>query len=185
MPELSGLVPEYVGPERVEVRRELTETEKDFAAKQREISRNLLASVSSEKDAIEGTEDSDSAKVKRRRRCCCCCWWWWWWCFVFVFRGTSCRGIIFEISKSQKEDQKESNVCRMHLWWSLCTAPLMKLMYCTSGGVYVLHLWWSLCTAPLVEFMDCTSGGVYVLHLWWSLYTLYLLACQVRVTVGN
>ena len=23
------------------------------------------------------------------------------------------------------------------------------------------------------------------MYLWWSLYTLYLLACQVRVTVGD
>jgi hypothetical protein len=36
--------------------------EKDFAAKQREISRNLLKSISSDKD-VESVEDNESAKV--------------------------------------------------------------------------------------------------------------------------
>ena len=82
---------------------------------------------------------------------------------------------------------------RMYIWWSLC-------WWCTSGGVYVedvplvefmprMYLWWSLCRG-------CTYGGVYVedvplaefmqrMYLCWSLCTLYLHACQVRVTVGD
>ena len=34
---------------------------------------------------------------------------------------------------------------------------------------------------PLVEFMYL----VLRVYPWWSLYTLYLLACQVRVIVGD
>ncbi|XP_070206642.1 serine-rich adhesin for platelets-like isoform X5 [Littorina saxatilis] len=57
IPELSGLIPELTGSKP-----ELTAAEKDFAAEQREISRNLLASVSSEKDIIEDIEETDSEK---------------------------------------------------------------------------------------------------------------------------
>ena len=67
----------------------------------------------------------------------------------------------------------------MYLWWSL-DVPLVEFG-CTSGGVW-MYLWWSL-DVPLVEF-GCTSGGVWM-YLWWSLCTLYLQACQVRVTIGD
>ena len=56
-------------------------------------------------------------------------------------------------------------------------APGMRVS--TRNINYVL--WWSLCTLYLLA---CQMRGT-VGDLWWSLCTLYLLACQVRVTVGD
>ena len=41
--------------------------------------------------------------------------------------------------------------------------------------------------APLVEFMYLvfTRMPGERMYLWWSLYSLYIYACQVRVTVGD
>ena len=68
---------------------------------------------------------------------------------------------------------------------------------CTSGGVYVPCIYtlqdvplvefmypciYTLQDVPLVEFMYLVFTP-YRMYLWWSLCTLYLLACQVWVTV--
>ena len=73
------------------------------------------------------------------------------------------------------------------------------ILGCTSGAVYVPCI--SECTSGAVYvpcISECTSGAVYVpcisgctctlyfgMYFWWSLCTLYLLACQVRVTLGD
>ena len=70
----------------------------------------------------------------------------------------------------------------MYLWWSVCTLYYMRMYLwwrgCTSGGVYVPCVYEDV---PLVEFMYLVFMRMY---LWLSLCTLYLHACQVRVTVG-
>ncbi|XP_076451189.1 LOW QUALITY PROTEIN: uncharacterized protein LOC143287130 [Babylonia areolata] len=62
VPELSGiLLPAEVKKEDGTPGARVSEAEKDFAAEQRKISRNMLVSVSSDKEGEE-TEESDSAK---------------------------------------------------------------------------------------------------------------------------
>ena len=106
---------------------------------------------------------------------------------------------------------------RMYLFWTSCTSGIYMH---ARWELLCMYLWWSLCTlylhacqvrvtvnVPLVEFMylaftrmpgESYSGAVYVpciytntrwellwMYLWCSLCTLYLHACQVRVTVGD
>ena len=65
---------------------------------------------------------------------------------------------------------------------SSCVLPSSEI----SNTSYLrIYLRWSLFTCiytvPLVEFMYL----VFTLYLWSSVGTLYLHACQVRVTVGD
>ena len=42
-----------------------------------------------------------------------------------------------------------------------------------------MYLWWSLCKNKNKQKQQQR------MYLWWSLCTLYLHACQVRVTIGD
>ena len=74
----------------------------------------------------------------------------------------------------------------LHRW-------LRSLLLCLSDIFWVLwHLVASCEDVPQVEFMYLVftrmPGESYHsrwMYLWWSLCTMYLLACYVRVTIGN
>ena len=85
---------------------------------------------------------------------------------------------------------------KMYLWWSLCTLYLHACQVRVTEDVPVVEFLYLVFTCmPGESYRRCTCGGVSVpciytharwelqkMYLWWSFCTLYLLACQVRVT---
>ena len=87
----------------------------------------------------------------------------------------------------------------MYFSWSLCTLYLHACQVRVTVNVLLMEFMYLVFTRMAGEsYCECTSDGVYVpciytharwellwMYFWWSLCTLYLHACQVRVTVGD